>query len=148
MPPGKNPRRAGIFSGRHRRRAPVILPNASKTRSELAPRRRMAHAPRPCTQIEAEVVQGIAQQTLSASKRDTVMTLAERLHRKGLMEGKLEGRQSVLQRQLAKRFGDSVLDIRMQERLRSATPEELDTWAERILDAATIDDIFTDSETD
>jgi predicted transcriptional regulator len=102
--------------------------------------------------IEAEVVQDIAQQTLSTSKRDTVMTLAERLHRKGLMEGKLEGRlegrQSVLQRQLAKRFGDSVLDIRMQERLRSATPEELDTWAERILDAATIDDIFTDSETD
>jgi predicted transposase YdaD len=92
------------------------------------------------------------------------MTLAERLHRKGLMEGKiegrmegklegklegrLEGRQSVLQRLLAKRFGDSVLDIRMQERLRSATPEELDTWAERILDAPTIDDIFTDSETD
>ncbi len=144
MPPGKNPRRAGIFSGRHRRRAPVILPNASKTRSELAPRRRMAHAPRPCTQIEAEVVQGIAQQTLSASKRDTVMTLAERLHCKGRMEG----RQSVLQRQLATRFGDSVLDIRMQERLRSATPEELDTWAERILDAATIDDIFTDSPTD
>jgi predicted transposase/invertase (TIGR01784 family) len=102
--------------------------------------------------IEAEAVQDIAQQTLSTSKRDTVMTLAERLHRKGLMEGKLEGRlegrQSVLQRQLAKRFGDSVLDIRMQERLRSATPEELDTWAERILDAATIDDIFTDSETD
>ncbi len=144
MPPGKNPRRAGIFSGRHRRRAPVILPNASKTRSELAPRRRMAHAPRPCTQIEAEVVQGIAQQTLSTSKRDTVMTLAERLHCKGRMEG----RQSVLQRQLATRFGDSVLDIRMQERLRSATPEELDTWAERILDAATIDDIFTDSPTD
>jgi predicted transposase/invertase (TIGR01784 family) len=102
--------------------------------------------------IDAEAVQDIAQQTLSTSKRDTVMTLAERLHRKGLMEGKLEGRlegrQSVLQRQLAKRFGDSVLDIRMQERLRSATPEELDTWAERILDAATIDDIFTDSETD
>jgi predicted transcriptional regulator len=102
--------------------------------------------------IDAEVVQGIVQQALSTSKRDTVMTLAERLHRKGLMEGKIEGRmegkQSVLQRLLAKRFGDSVLDIRMQERLRSATPEELDTWAERILDAATIDDIFTDTTTD
>lgn len=103
-------------------------------------------------QIEVEVVQGIAQQTLSASKRDTVMTLAERLHRKGPMEGKIEGRmegrQSDLQRQLATRFGDSVLDIRMQERLRSTTPEELDTWAERTLDAAIIDDIFTDSPTD
>jgi predicted transposase/invertase (TIGR01784 family) len=94
--------------------------------------------------IEAEVVQDIAQQTLSTSKRETVMTLAERLHHKGL----LEGRQTVLQRQMAKRFGDSVLDIRVQERLRSATPEELDTWVERILDAATIDDIFTDSRAD
>lgn len=80
------------------------------------------------------------------------MTLAEKLHQKGLMEGKLagqlEGRQSVLQRLLAKRFGDSILDIRLQERLRSATQEELDTWAERILDAATIDDIFTDCAPD
>ena len=106
--------------------------------------------------IEAEVVQDIAHRTLSTSKRDTVMTLAERLHQKGLMEGKLEGRlegslegrQSVLQRLLAKRFGDSILDIRLQERLRSATQEELDTWAERILDAATIDDIFTDCSPD
>lgn len=106
--------------------------------------------------IEAEVVQDIAHRTLSTSKRDTVMTLAEKLHQKGLMEGKLEGRlegslegrQSVLQRLLAKRFGDSILDIRLQERLRSATQEELDTWAERILDAATIDDIFTDCAPD
>jgi predicted transcriptional regulator len=98
--------------------------------------------------IEAEHVQDIAQQTLSTSKRETVMTLAERLHHKGLLEGRQEGRQTVLQRLLTKRFGDSVLDIRVQERLRSATPEELDTWAERILDAATIDDIFIESLVD
>ncbi len=101
--------------------------------------------------IEAEVVQNIAQKTLSTSKRDTVMTLAERLHHKGLMEGRqeglLEGQQKVLQRLLAKRFGDSVLDIRVQERLRAASPEKLDTWAERILDAATIDDVFNESRT-
>jgi hypothetical protein len=36
----------------------------------------------------------------------------------------------------------------VQERLRSATPEELDTWVERILDAATIDDIFTETDSD
>lgn len=76
------------------------------------------------------------------------MTLAERLHHKGRLEGRLEGGQNVLKRLLAKRFGDSVLDIRVQERLRSATPEELDTWAERILDAATIDDIFSETSSD
>jgi predicted transposase YdaD len=84
------------------------------------------------------------------------MTLAERLHHKGRLEGlltgrlegRLEGGQSVLKRLLTKRFGDSVLDIRVQERLHSATLEELDTWAERILDAATIDDIFSETSSD
>ena len=94
--------------------------------------------------ITAEVVQYIVQKSLSTRKRDTVMTLAARLHCKGLMEG----RQNVLQRQPAKRFGYSVLDIRVQERLRSATPQELEAWTVRILDAATIDDIFTISRTD
>jgi hypothetical protein len=98
--------------------------------------------------IDAEVVQNIAENTLSTNKRDTIMTLAERLHHKGRQEGRQEGGQNVLKRLLAKRFGDSVLDIRVQERLRSATPEELDTWAERILDAATIDDIFSETGAD
>ena len=98
--------------------------------------------------IDAEVVQNIAENTLSTNKRDTIMTLAERLHHKGRLEGRHEGCQKVLQRLLAKRFGDSVLNITVQERLRSATPEELDTWAERILDAATIDDIFTETDSD
>jgi hypothetical protein len=35
----------------------------------------------------------------------------------------------------------------VQERLRAASPEEFDTWAERILDAATIDDVFNESRT-
>jgi predicted transposase/invertase (TIGR01784 family) len=98
--------------------------------------------------IEAEVVHDIAQQTLSTNKRDTIMTLAERLHQQGLQEGRLEGKQNILQRLLAKRFGNSILGIGLQERLRSATPEELDTWTERILDASTIDDIFADKTTD
>ncbi|SFJ64742.1 protein of unknown function, partial [Desulfomicrobium apsheronum] len=46
------------------------------------------------------------------------------------------------QRLLGKRFGKDILDIRMQERLRSASAEQLDLWAERILDATTIEDVF------
>ena len=61
-----------------------------------------------------------------------------------MQKGLPEGRQKILQRMMAKRFGESVLDIRVQERLRAASPEELDTWAERVLDAATIDDIFSE----
>ena len=73
------------------------------------------------------------------------MTLAERLHKEGKLEGEIHGRNAVLRRQLAKRFGQDILDIRKQERLRSATAEQLDLWAERILDAKTIEDVFRDS---
>ena len=78
------------------------------------------------------------------------MTLAERLLNKGKAEGQQAGRQEgrqegrllVLQRLLSKRFGQDVLDIRTQERLRTASPEQLDLWAERILDASRVEDVF------
>ena len=78
------------------------------------------------------------------------MTVAERLEKRGeargLMEGEARGeargRNAILSRQLSKRFGLNTLDIRMQERLRNATPEQLDRWAERILDAKTLEEVF------
>jgi len=72
------------------------------------------------------------------------MTLAERLLHRGKQEGRQEGRLLLLQRQLTKRFGQDVLDIRVQERLRTATPEQLDLWAERILDARAFEEVFSD----
>lgn len=78
-----------------------------------------------------------------------MVTLAERLirrgRREGFLEGLQEGRQAVLQRLLGKRFGIDALDMRLQERLRTATPEQLYLWAERILEAATVEDVFADS---
>jgi predicted transposase YdaD len=81
-----------------------------------------------------------------------MVTLAERLIRRGRQEGFLEGlqegRQAVLQRLFGKRFGIDALDMRLQERLRTATPEQLYLWAERILEAATVEDVFADSPQD
>lgn len=92
----------------------------------------------------------IASLQLDVNKEETIMTLAERLRKEGRMEGRTEGkmegevlgRHAVLKRQLGKRFGKDILDIRMQERLRCATAEQLDLWAERILDARTLEDVF------
>ena len=92
----------------------------------------------------------IAALQLDASKEESIMTLAERLRKEGRIEGKIEGkiegevlgRHAVLKRQLGKRFGKDILDIRIQERLRKATAEQLDLWAERILDAHTLEDVF------
>lgn len=66
----------------------------------------------------------------------------------GRSEGRLEGCNDLLLRQLRKRFGQDIRDIRVQKRLRQATPEELEIWAERILDAKTLQDVFGDSLSD
>ena len=110
--------------------------------------------------IDHDVMQNIITKSLESGKEAAVMTLAERLRGEGRQEGRLEGmaqgrlegmaegqtmgRYAVLQRQIAKRFGLDFLDVHIQERLRTATTEQLDLWAERILDAETIKDVFRD----
>jgi predicted transposase/invertase (TIGR01784 family) len=55
-------------------------------------------------------------------------------------EGRLEGEIAVLERQLSKRFGPLGDDVRA--RLAAATFEELESWAERVLEAPTIEAVF------
>jgi predicted transposase/invertase (TIGR01784 family) len=106
--------------------------------------------------IDREVMQDIVRSTLEAGKEESIMTLAERLRNEGRVEGRVEGREqgleegevlgrhAVLQRLIAKRFGLDFLDLPTQERLRSASAGQLDLWAERILDAETVEDVFRD----
>ena len=58
----------------------------------------------------------------------------------GRLEGKLEGEAALLLRLLTKRFGP--LDEATRNRLNNATLEQLELWAERVLDAKTLDDVF------
>ena len=100
--------------------------------------------------IDHGVVQNLVQEIIPPKKEGLVMTIAEQWKQEGRREGLAEGeargeaigRNAILSRQLAKRFGLNIHDIRMQERLRNASPEQLDRWAERILDAKTVDDVF------
>jgi len=59
---------------------------------------------------------------------------------KGRLEGKLEGELVLLERQLGKRFGPLTEETRA--RLRKATTEQLETWADRVLEAKTLDDVL------
>lgn len=59
---------------------------------------------------------------------------------KGRAEGKAEGKAELLAKLMRLKFGP--LPARVRERLRRASPEELDRWAERILTAASIDDVL------
>ena len=78
-------------------------------------------------------------------EHDETAMLTQYIKNLGRDEGRVEGRQAIIQRLFAKRFGKNITDIDVQERLRKATPEQLDLWAERILDAKNIDEVFKDS---
>ncbi len=55
----------------------------------------------------------------------------------GFQQGKLEGERAILLRQLRVRFGDAV-DADTGRRIASAGREQIETWAERGLSAATL----------
>lgn len=59
---------------------------------------------------------------------------------RGKAAGKAEGKAELLTRQLIKRFGP--LSIEASQRLQAATADQLDRWADRILDAPTLAAVF------
>ena len=78
------------------------------------------------------------------------MTAAEKLTKqgeeKGRKEGRKEGRQEgqaeLVLRLLALRFGE--LPSNITQRVRAASDSELTQWAERVLTAASLDEVFAD----
>ena len=61
----------------------------------------------------------------------------------GMDQGRVEGERAVLERLLRRRFG--LLSPEVTERLGQASAAELETWAENVLDAPTLDDVFDSS---
>jgi len=58
----------------------------------------------------------------------------------GRAEGLVEGERLLLQKLLTRRFGELSADAR--RRLERASEAELERWAERVLTAATLDEVF------
>jgi predicted transposase/invertase (TIGR01784 family) len=59
---------------------------------------------------------------------------------KGRQEGRQEGEALVLKKQLRKRFG--VLPTWAEDRLAKASADKLEFWAEAVLDAKTLEEVF------
>lgn len=59
---------------------------------------------------------------------------------KGRAQGRSEGQAATLLRQLERRFGSLSETVRQQ--VRSATPQELDGWADAILEAGSLDEVL------
>ena len=58
----------------------------------------------------------------------------------GMRRGRVEGKRAVLEKQLRRRFG--LVPSGVTERLRRASANDIETWAENVLDAETLDDVF------
>ncbi|MDZ7621491.1 MAG: DUF4351 domain-containing protein [Candidatus Competibacteraceae bacterium] len=79
--------------------------------------------------------------------KELKMTLTDRFdawareyEQKGLEKGIEKGEALLLQRQLARRFGPLPSDVVAQ--LGTATTEQLERWGDRVLDAASLEDVF------
>ena len=64
----------------------------------------------------------------------------ERGLEQGLTAGRAQGEASLLERLLTRRFGP--LPDEARSRLTSATPEQLQAWSDRILDAESLSEVF------
>lgn len=60
--------------------------------------------------------------------------------KQGLEQGLRRGEAQLLLRQLTRRFG--TLPNEIQQRLDQASTTELERWADNILDAATLEEVF------
>ena len=81
---------------------------------------------------EPERLLAMLEAGIGSEATEAFMTGAEKLIEKG--------RAEVLLRQLALRFG--TIDAATVARVRAARPEELDRWVDRVLTAASLDELF------
>ncbi len=86
-----------------------------------------------------DVLHGIIVE-ITAHPEDIVPTIAQQFHDKGRAEGRAEGEVAVLLRQITRKFG--VPPTAVQDRLSAATPEQLQRWEARILDATSLEELF------
>jgi len=81
------------------------------------------------------------------SLKELRMTLSNRFEvwakgheQRGQEKGFQEGEQVLMQKLLTKRFGP--LPAEVLEQLACASTEQIETWADRVLDAASLDEVF------
>lgn len=92
------------------------------------------------TRAEPEQVRSAVHRILEPRTSNTIMNGMQKWLLQERTEGKIEGRAEVLLRQIHRRFGPIQDDTR--RRVTTATIADLDRWADRILDAHSLDELF------
>ena len=77
---------------------------------------------------------------LYPEESNTMAGVIQRARDEGIERGRVEGERAVLERLLKHRFG--LVPPAAAERLAGASADDLETWAENVLDAETLGDVF------
>jgi hypothetical protein len=88
----------------------------------------------------ADIPNVIELQEMQAMLAERVKTWTEEWKQQGLQQGLQQGEANVLRRQLTRRFG--TLPSWAEQRLVQADEAELESWADRILEGPTLEDVF------
>jgi len=92
--------------------------------------------------MSAEQAVHIAEHTVGPEAGEEIMNAAQRLIDRGLEQGIPEGQRRTILRLLQRRFGP--LSPAIVDRVDRADSDTLDRWADRLLDAQALDDVFHD----
>jgi len=97
--------------------------------------------------VAPEALQALLERDIGPEAKDIVVTAGQQLIEQGRQEGRQEGRQQgfqeVLLRLLRLRFGAQV-DTQVEQRILTASVEQIETWSMRMLSAATLAELFAD----
>jgi hypothetical protein len=100
-------------------------------------------------QVSPEALQALLEREIGPETKDIIVTTGQQLieqgRQQGLEQGREQGRQQGIQalllRQLRQRFGDAV-DTHVEQRIGTASVEQLETWSMRVISAATLAELF------
>jgi len=98
-----------------------------------------------------EALQALLERDIGPEAKEIVVTAGQQLIEQGRQEGRQEGHkegrqqgfQEVLLRLLRQRFGAQV-DAQVEQRIMTASVEQIETWSMRVLSAATLAELFAD----
>jgi hypothetical protein len=97
--------------------------------------------------VGSEALQALLEREIGPEAKDAIVTAGQQLIEQGIQRGRQEGRQQgfqeLLLRLLRQRFGDEV-DPHVEQRIATASVEQIETWSVRVLSAATLAELFAD----
>jgi hypothetical protein len=94
--------------------------------------------------VEPEALRALLEREIGPEAKDTIVTAGQRLIEQGRQQGieqSLRRFQQLLLRLLQQRFGQAV-DAHVEQRIATASIDQIEAWSVRVASAATLDDVF------